>query len=116
MRLKVYEFICYEPHANKQFKFEGYQMPSGQIMVAEEDDHYTFYSNLDSVEGQSGDEVEEYKFTGRTVRLSDRDIREAVKASANKLGIEAIPRSLRDLTIDRCRRLKEDAQEGSNQI
>lgn len=95
MKCTIYEFTAYDPHARKEHTFKGYRLPSGEVLIPEEQTHDSFYESLDAVEGHGNDEIRKYQATGRTVSFTDQEMREAVSGAAGAFGAEAIPASLR---------------------
>lgn len=97
MTFQVYEFTAYDPNADKEFTFKGYQMPGGEVLIPEEQTHDSFYENLDAVEGHSSDEIKGFESTGKTVNFTEDELRESVSGAAEEFGKEAIPASLQYL-------------------
>lgn len=97
MTFNVYEFTAYDPGADREFTFTGYQLPGGEVLVPEEQTHDSFYESLDDVQGHGYDEIKSYEATGRTVSFTENELREAVTGSAKEFGEEAIPESLKHL-------------------
>lgn len=93
MKLEIYSFAATEE--NGKYQFEGYKLPTGEILCPEESTNDTFYACLDDVQAHGAAFVESSEPTGRTIEFSEAELRESIQGSAREFGNDAIPESLR---------------------
>lgn len=94
MHLAVYEFTAYDPHAQRTHHFAAYVLPTGEVLVPQEQTNDTFFDSLETVEAHGNDTIEGYTALDQTVTLSEDEVRAAIRGSAGEFGPEAIPASL----------------------
>jgi hypothetical protein len=97
MKLKIYTFTATEDDGPNPYtwKFNGYELPSGETLCPEEQTHDSFYASIDDVQAHGNASITDCEDTGRTVEYSQDEIRDAVRGSASEFGKSAIPKSLR---------------------
>lgn len=75
---------------DSEYEFDGYELPSGIVLVPSEGHYDAIYDSRSDVEANGGDQVVGSEDTGRTVDFTTEELAEAVANSDSEFGSDGV--------------------------